>query len=365
MNRAQTARLMATSLLLSTSMSYAASEIEAPEVYAHRGARSFAPENTMPGFEAALKIGTDWMDMDVVLTKDGQILVTHDPVLNPDLVRGSDGKFIAENKEALKNYAPEQMNAFNLKYAVKNLTLVQTQEFDVGRLNPTSDYAKYFPEQVAVDGTRMPTLRDVIRWSNRQTRRETRFQIEMKTDPTRPDLSADPKAFAEALYRVMKEEKIFSRSEIQAFDFRCLTELQKIDRRVKTAYLTSRDNEAGGVDDFFSKDAAVATRWTGGPQVKNHLNSIPRMIKAMGGYAWEPEDAQLTESTLREAHELGLKVVVWSWPEMLGTAFDPKLVTKMIDWGVDGIITDDPGRLISTLVARGKQVRCQRILKTK
>jgi glycerophosphoryl diester phosphodiesterase len=67
-------------------------------------------------------------------------------------------------------------------------------------------------------------------------------------------------------------------------------------------------------------------------------------------------DAELTKEALDEAHRLGLKVVVWSWPEKLGTSFDAQLVAKMIDWGVDGIITDDPGRLISMLAARGLTV---------
>jgi glycerophosphoryl diester phosphodiesterase len=80
------------------------------------------------------------------------------------------------------------------------------------------------------------------------------------------------------------------------------------------------------------------------------------MVKALGGFAWEPEDAELTEASLAEAHRLGLKVVVWSWPEKLGTAFDSRMVEKMINWGVDGIITDDPGRLISMLAIRGKRV---------
>lgn len=100
----------------------------------------------------------------------------------------------------------------------------------------------------------------------------------------------------------------------------------------------------------------MASRWTGGPRVKDYGNSIPRMVKALGGFAWEPEDAELTRAALDEAHGLGLKVVVWSWPERLGTAFDSKLVQKMIDWGVDGIITDDPGRLDSMLAARGMRV---------
>ena len=326
------------------------------QVYAHRGARSYAPENTMPAYKATLAIGADWVDMDVVLTKDGEILISHDPLLNADIVRDSSGKFIAKNKAALKSFSASEMQDYIRKFAVKNLTLKELQKFDVGRLNQDSSYAKFFPDQLAVDGTRMPTLREVVRFVNHATKNRVGFQIEMKTDPAHPEFSSDPKLFAEALSKILLEEKIVDRAEIQAFDFQCLYELQKLVKHVKSAYLTSRDNEKGGVDDFFHQDAKIAGMWTGGKLVKDLGGSIPKMVQALGGFAWEPEDAELTKESLDEAHTLGLKVVVWSWPEQLGTAFDPKLVAKMIDWGVDGIISDDPGRLISMLAARGLRV---------
>lgn len=309
------------------------------EVYSHRGVRSFAPENTLPGMEAALRIGADWVDMDVVLTWDGEVLVSHDLALNPAIVRGVDGKYVAANS-----------------VVVKNLSLRDLSRFDVGRIDPGSAYAKFFPDQVAIDGTRMPTLREVIRLVHHEVRNRVGFQIEMKTDPTNPAVSADPVRFGRALYRILREERIVEGVEVQAFDFRCLYALQDLDRRIRTAYLTSRDNEPGGVDDFFSPDPAVAGRWTGGKLVRDYGNSIPRMVKALGGTNWEPEDAELTRENLDLAHRLGLKVVVWSWPEQLGTAFDPAMVGKMIEWGVDGIITDDPGRLTSMLAARGLPV---------
>lgn len=325
------------------------------QVYAHRGARSFSPENTMPGYKATLRIGADWVDMDVVLTKDGEVLISHDPLLNPDIVRDKEGKFLAKNKESLKKMSQEEMGAYVTKYAAKNLTLQELQQFDVGRLNLDSGYSKFFPDQFPIDGTRMPALREVVRYVNQATKSKVGFQIEMKTDPTHPEFSADPKQFARALYKILKDENIIERAEIQAFDFRCLYELQALDPKIKGAYLTSRDNERGGEDNFFHSESKIAGRWTGGKLVKDYGSSIPKMVKTLGGYAWEPEDVELTREALQEAHQLGLKVVVWSWPERLGTAFDPKLVAKMIDWGVDGIITDDPGRLISMLAIRGRR----------
>ena len=323
------------------------------QIYAHRGVRAYAPENTLPAFQASLRIGPDWLDMDVVLTKDNEVLLSHDPVLNPDITRDERGRFLALSREALKQRPPAELREYERKYAVLGMTLAELRRFDVGRLNPDSAYSKFFPDQFPMDGSRMPTLREVVRFAEKATGKKTRFQIEMKTEPSRPDYSPSPEAFAIAVYKVLKEEGVVERVEVHAFDYRCLCELQKLDRRVKTAYLTSRDNEKGGVESFFDPDPKVAGLWTGGKLVKDYGGSIPAMVKALGGFAWDPEDAELTKASLDEAHRLGLKVVVWSWPEKLGAAFDATLTARMIDWGVDGIITDDPGRLISMLAARG------------
>ncbi|MFZ2956750.1 MAG: glycerophosphodiester phosphodiesterase family protein [Candidatus Ozemobacteraceae bacterium] len=363
------------------------------EVYAHRGARSFAPENSIPGYAAGLRIGTDWVDMDIVLSKEGEIMVTHDIWLNPDIVRYSpiengkqvaidvaSGAFLANGKKAVtRGLSGAALSKRIQPLLVRNLSVDELRNFDVGRLNPENSYGKYFPDQIEVDGTRMPTLREVINYVKKATGEkasrtisrvcdrvhgkrdeafsdapEVGFQIEIKTDPDHRDWTYSPQRIATALYKILREEGLTRRCEIQAFDWPCLYELQKLDPGIKTAYLTEWDNEiATGSESFFDPDPKNAGRWTGGKQVKDFGGSIPRMVKELGGACWEPEDAELTKEALDEAHGLGLKVVVWTWPEHIGTAFDAKLMSKLIDWGVDGIITDDPGRLISMLAARG------------
>jgi glycerophosphoryl diester phosphodiesterase len=92
------------------------------EVYAHRGARAFSPENTLPSFKTALRIGADWLDMDVVLTRENEVLVSHDPVLNPDITRDERGEFLARSREALAKRPPAERLAYDRKFAVRGLT---------------------------------------------------------------------------------------------------------------------------------------------------------------------------------------------------------------------------------------------------
>src|ERR1041385_7830905 len=78
------------------------------EVYAHRGVRAFAPENCLPAYQTALRIGSDWLDMDVVLTKEDEVLLSHDLVLNPDITRDEQGRFLARSREALTKLSPAE-----------------------------------------------------------------------------------------------------------------------------------------------------------------------------------------------------------------------------------------------------------------
>jgi glycerophosphoryl diester phosphodiesterase len=310
-------------------------------VYAHRGGRSLAPENTLAAVKAGLTAGTDFVDVDVVMSKDGELIVSHDLALNPNIVRDSRGRFIPADSQPR---------------AVKGMNYSEIRNYDVGRLRPNTAYASYFPEQRVVDGTSMPTLREVIRYAMRNSNGKIRFNIEMKTDPTNPSMSPDPKEIARGLYRVLKDEKVLDRSEIQSFDFRSLQELQRIDPGTKTSYLTSTQNQAGGVDDFASERPKVAGRWTGGKRMADLGGSIPAMVRKLGGSVWSPEDRQLRSAEdVKRAQALGLKVVPWTWPEESGNAFDPKRASQLIDWGVDGLITDDPGKLAKLLVAKGRK----------
>jgi glycerophosphoryl diester phosphodiesterase len=297
------------------------------QIYAHRAGRGLMPEQTLPAYVAALRLGVDYVDMDVGMTKDGVLVITHDLTLHPDLTRDQNGQWITD------------------RIPISRLTLPELLNYDVGRLKPGTQYASYFPYQRSVDLTPIPTLKEVVQFVKKIAGDKVGFQIEIKNDPTQPELTASPKDFAKALYQLMTEENISDRAEIQAFDWRCLIEINKLDKHVKTAYLTDHTTE--------TMDDAEKGVWTAGLLPKDHGYSLPNMVKYLGGHCWEPFEMDVTKSALDEAHRLGLKVVVWGWPEQEGTEFNYAQVEKLIDWGVDGIITDRPDILRGLLVTRG------------
>jgi glycerophosphoryl diester phosphodiesterase len=294
------------------------------EIYGHRGSRAYAPENTLPAFDFALKAGVDYLDMDIVVTADNILVASHDLWLNPDIIM-QDGEFIDDD------------SANTQRLLVKNITFAELQNYTVA-LNPNSDYAKLYPKQKFIPNTRVPSLQQVIDFADSITHMQIKYQIEVKNDPAHPEYSLPPIELAKLLYQVLFANHIIDRVEIQAFDWNILLELQRLDSRVKTAYLVSRND----IVRMYKNDITLSRLYHANFLLKDFDNSLPKMIKQLGGSCYDPEDVALTESDLDVAHGLGLKVVVWRYPEMSGNIFDPVLMKKLIAWGVDGVIVDDP-----------------------
>lgn len=291
-------------------------------IYGHRGARGLAPENSIPAYKDAIAIGVDYVDMDVNMTKDGIVVVAHNSALNPQITRDENGRWVTK------------------PILLKNLTFKQLQAYDIGRLAPNTAYAETFPDQIPVDGTTMPSLKQVIQYVKIASHNKVNFQVEIKTDPSSPKTTFPPKKIAKATLAVLKEEGVDTRTELQAFDWRILTLVQKLDPNIATAYLTSRKLTA----EMTSSNPIIAGRWTDGHLLKNYQYSIPKMIASLGGKVWCPESKQLNAKLVDEAHQYGLKVVVW-------TVNDVSEMNRMINLGVDGIITDRPDILREVLVS--------------
>ena len=306
------------------------------DLQGHRGARGLAPENTLPAFEKALALGVTTLELDTAVTSDGVVVVTHDPYLNPDIVRGPDGQWIARR-------GPN----------VHELTFEALSRYDVGRLKPGSTYAGRYPEQVAVDGTRIPRLADVFALAQRSGNSAVRFNIETKISPLAPQETLAPEPFARKVIEEIRKAGVAGRSTLQSFDWRTLQVAQREAREIPTVYLTAQqrflDNvcagPGAGKPDVKPADCEPSP-WTAGYQLREH-GSVPKMVKAAGGTIWSPFYNDLDAAKLKEARDLGLKVVVW-------TVNTPEHIARMLDLGVDGIISDRPDLVLAELKRRGR-----------
>ena len=269
-------RAAAALLLLSMSNTHAI------DVQGHRGARGLLPENTLPSFQRALELGVDTLELDCGVTKDGVVVVHHDRRLNPDITRGPDGKWIASPGPT-----------------IRSLTFAELQQYDVGRIRPGSSYAKRFPHQQPVDGTRIPRLSDVLKL-------KSRFNIETKISPDHPDETAGADEFAKLVIGEIKQAK--ARATVQSFDFRTLRVVEREAPEIPTAYLTE------------GRDAP--------PQAAR---------------IWSPNYRDLDPAKIK-----GLKAKIVAW-----TVNEPADIARVLDLGLEGIISDYPDRVLAELKRRG------------
>ncbi len=264
----------------------AATAAPRPLVHGHRGARAVFPENTLPAFEYAIQAGADVLELDLAVTRDDVLVVSHDPVISAKTCRGPSGSRV-----------------------IRELTLDQVRRWDCGSLvNPE------FPKQKPAPGARIPTLEEVLALAGRGN---FQFNIETKIFPAQPQYTPGPEEFARLLLASIRRHKLERRVIVQSFDFRTLIAMKKLAPEIRLAALYG-----AGDRDFVS------------------------VAGQAGAGIISPHHALVNAEKVRAAHAAGLQVIPW-------TANTPADWDRLIEAGVDAVITDDPAALIAHLGARG------------
>jgi glycerophosphoryl diester phosphodiesterase len=251
-------------------------------VHGHRGARAVLPENTIPAFEYAIRTGADVLELDLAVTKDNVLVVSHDPRINSSICSGP--------KEHV---------------AIRDLTLAELGRYDCGaKRNPL------FPKQKPVPGTRIPTLDEVFALVPRGT---FEFNIETKIFRNAPELTPSPEEFARLVLDSVRKHKLGKRIILQSFDFRTLHAMKKLAPGIRLSAL-----------------------YEGQPR------DFVEIAREAGADIVSPQFRLVTREQVGKAHAAGIQVVPW-------TANTPEEWQKLIEAGVDAIITDDPAELIRYL----------------
>jgi glycerophosphoryl diester phosphodiesterase len=252
-------------VLLSMSIGDAAARIL---VHGHRGARAMRPENTMPAFEYALRIGVDVLEMDVAVTKDNVLVVSHNPTLLPTICTGP------------------KPNA-----AIRELTLQEVRQYDCGSLqNPG------FPKQQTIPGTPIPTLDEVLAMAAPS---RVEFNIETKSYPNKPQYTPAPEEFSRLLLDVIRKHRLESRVIVQSFDFRTLHAMKKLAPEIRLSAL-----------------------YEGAPR------DFVKLAEESGASIVSPKYPLVTEDQVAAAHKAGLQVVPWTantpaeWDKLIAAKVD-------------------------------------------
>ena len=260
----------------------------------HRGCRGLMPENTIPAMLKALDLGVTTLEMDAVITKDSQVILSHEPFFNHEISTSPDGLPITEATE-------KQHNIFQLNYA-------EIKRYDVG-------LAKHprFPRQEKIAAVK-PLLAAVIDAAEAHAKKNNRalpyYNIETKSQAsTDNQFHPEPGRFVELLMQVIQQKQIAQRVIIQSFDVRTLQYLHKQYPQIATAYLVERPS-------LNSMDAQI-----------NKLGFTPTIFS--------PEHRLVTTAMISYCREKKIKLIPW-------TVNDLSTMQKLKDMGVDGIISDYP-----------------------
>lgn len=313
-------RIFACICLVAASTAAIAGDIN---VIGHRGAAGLLPENTLAGFKKAMELGVDTIELDIRITTDNEAVVYHDSRLNPAITRGRNGKWVKK------------------RHLIKDLSLLEVQAYDVGKLNRWSNYSRRYPDQKPAEGEYIPTLREVIQLVKRNSGK-THLFIELKFSPLKPEETKSREEIANIVAKVIGDENIAGRVTVISFDWKILMHFQNIIPEVPTGYVTIAKKGS----DTIQKNTPGASPWMAGLDIDD-FDSIPQAVKSAGGKYWNTNyfhavghQKNVTSEIVAKAHAVQIKVLVW-------TPDKKSAMQKLIQAGVDGITTNRPDILVS------------------
>jgi glycerophosphoryl diester phosphodiesterase len=280
------------------------------ELHGHRGARGLAPENTIPGFREAIRLGVEWLEIDVGLSRDYEVIIHHDHAINPDIARRND-KWIEK---------PIPLTA---------LFLDEIKSLDVGRLKPDTLYARRYSRQHAIDGTRIPTLNEMLAMPEIAANPHIGLNIEIKTSPLHE--APTPEIISRKIIDIIDANNARPRCRLQSFDWRNLLILRALAPDIELSFLTLQRGELANIPSSVDEQSP----WLGGIALKDFNGSVALAIKHCGGTIWAPHFEDVTSQDIQSAHAIGLKVVTW-------TVNAAEEIRRLLAIDIDGIITDYP-----------------------
>ena len=268
------------------------------DIQGHRGCRGLLPENSLPAFEKALDLGVTTLELDIAITKDKKVVVSHEPYMNSTICINPEGESIPEAEE--------------MKYNLYEMTFEDIKQFDCG-----SKYHPNFPDQEKLK-TYKPLLSEVFKMA-KEKNQDVKFNIEIKSEKKYYGIyTPHPEEYVKIVLEEVTNHDMFPMVNLQSFDLTILEEIKKQSPQMPVALLVD-ENET-----ISSKLAKLSYQ--------------PEIIS--------PYFKLLTFNTIKDYKAQGYRIIPW-------TVNEKQDMFKMLNWGVDGIITDYPDRLLKIRSNRG------------
>lgn len=291
-------------------------------VIGHRGARGIYPENTMAGFRYLRDIGIDAVEVDAQNAANRVTVVAHDPFISPAFTRDQQGEWINASRQRILHTDANELVSL-----------------DVGTIRSGTDYAARFPDQARLTHEPIPLFAKFCEWASKE--QSLLVNVEIKSHALNAEINDPPEVLAEDVIRELVANELVHRSIVSSFDWRVIHACARLHPNLRRGYLTlSHSYGTSMTPNLFD-----GSPWLDGAHPADHQNSLPQTIADLGGQIWCPYFEDLNERDFEQARDCGLLVNVW-------TVNKSDDIHRMIDIGVDGIISDYPARVQNILAAR-------------
>lgn len=309
------------------------------QVIAHRGGAALRVENTLAAFGNAIRLGADGAELDVQLSRDGQVVVHHDDALNPGYCKAVDGAWIDEDNRP----------------RVAGLTFADLQRHEIGVPRPGSDYARRHPRDVPVPGQRIPLLREVIELAKA---RSPRFRLVIEIKTPMEDAARHPwRGLLDATLAILREEDFIARSILCSFDWGVLVAAKQARPDLPTWFTTApfswfeparppREDDPPDPDylqTLRTLHGSGGAPWYAGLNPQRLAGGYPEAVASAGGDAWFVYDRDCTTERIHALHARGLLAATWSI-----NGPDRGALARLTHMGADVVCLDELDLVLGT-----------------
>ena len=296
-------------------------------IYGHRGARGEIAENSMEGFKHTFALGIKAIEFDVVISKDKIPVLYHYFHLISDMTKDESGNW-------LKN---SELKVFDKSYE-------ELSKYNIGSFDPESKHGKRFKEQKSLKNAKIPKLSELLELASKRENKDVFLNLEVKSTPFKMGLTPIPSDTVSLILKDIDTYKLEDRIIISSFDWRILYELKKQNPRILRGFITLQQDLSTTKKNIYENSPWMAKNYS-----LDQLFLIPNIIKSLEGHVWSAFYRDVTKQNVELAHKHGLATCVW-------TVNREQDIIRMIEYGVDGIITDYPKKVQE--ICKSKNIFC-------